>query len=181
VAGPAGDPGAPLADGDEALGLGLAVGRRIAALHGGALWERPGPGGRTVVLRLPVLAAPDARLLPVQEAWRRLPRQGSAAALVVLRAEGGADPAALRAALGEEPAFAAVPETGEVVGAVAGEAAVTRIRRAAAGWSRGQGRPIRMGWARADAPADFSAALARARAGARPIVEDGGDAEGGVG
>jgi signal transduction histidine kinase len=161
------DPGAPLADGDEALGLGLAVGRRIAALHGGALWARTGPGGRTVLLRLPVLAAADARLLPVQEAWRRLPRHGSAATVVVLRAEGDADPGSLCAALGKDPDFAAVPETGEVVGAVAPEA-VTRIRRAAARWSRGHGRPIRMGWSSADA-ADFTAALARARAAARPV------------
>lgn len=181
----AGDPGALAGEGDEALGLGLAVGRRIAALHGGALWARGGPGARGVVLRLPVLPAADARLLPVHEAWRRLPRQGSTAALVVLGAEGGADPADLRAALGEDPGIAAVPETGEVVGAVAGEAAAERLRRAAARWSRAHGRPIRMGWSRADAAADFPAALARARAAARPVGAAGGggpgDGEGGAG
>jgi len=157
-------------EGDEALGLGLAVGRRIAALHGGALWARP---GGSVVLRLPVLSLPDARLLPVQEAWRRLPRHGAAPALVVLRPEGDGegtgDSGALRAALGEDPGFASVPEAGEVVGAVAGDAAVARVRAAAAGWSAAKGCPIRMGWSRADAAADFPAALARARAAMRTL------------
>lgn len=171
--------GAAMADGGEALGLGLAVARRVAALHGGALWARPGPDGPTVVLRLPVLGAADARLLPVQEIWRRLPRHGAAPALVVLRPEGDGDPDALRAALGEEPGLAAVPETGEVVGAVAGEAEVARVRRAAAKWSAKTACPIRMGWSRADAAADFGAALARARAAVRPLGE--GNGEGGAG
>jgi signal transduction histidine kinase len=173
----AGPVGPAAADGDDALGLGLAVGRRIAALHGGALWARRGGSG--VVLRLPVLGAAVARLLAVQEAWRRLPRHGAAPALVVLRPEGGGegDADALRAALGEDPGFASVPEAGEVVGAVAGEAAVARVRRAAAGWSAAKGCPIRMGWSRADAAADFAAALARARAAVRPL--DTADGAGG--
>jgi signal transduction histidine kinase len=173
---------AAMADGDEALGLGLAVGRRIAVLHGGILWARSGPDGAAVVLRLPVLSPADARLLPVQEAWRRLPRHGAAPALVVLRVEGETGPDALRAAFDGDPGFAALPETGEVVGAVAGPEAVARTRRAAARWSADGGRPIRMGWSRADAVADFAAALARARAALRPPDEaDGAPEEGGVG
>jgi signal transduction histidine kinase len=175
ASGAAGSDAPHMADGDEALGLGLAVGRRIAALHGGALWARP---GGSVVLRLAVLALPDARLLPVQEAWLRLSRHGAAPALVVLRTDDEAD--ALRAALGEDPGFASVPETSEVVGAVAGDAAVARVRAAAAGWSAAKGRPIRMGWSRADAAADFPAALARARAAMRPL-EGIGETERGAG
>jgi len=174
-----GDTGAEMADGDDALGLGLAVGRRVAALHGGALWARRGPEERAVVLRLPVLGVADARLLPVQEAWRRLPRHGAPPAVVVLRVEDGADPDPLRSAFGEDPGVASVPETGEVVGAVPGPGAVDRARHAATRWSAARGCPIRMGWSRADAAADFGAALARARAALRPLGEGGGGGNGG--
>ncbi len=61
--------GAARPDGDEGLGVGLALSRRLAHLHGGSLTaSSPGPGGgSTFVLRLPRACAPPRPSAPPEE------------------------------------------------------------------------------------------------------------------
>ncbi len=57
-------------DGEEGLGVGLALSRRLAQLHGGSLTaSSPGPGmGSTFTLRLPRATAPERPPAPPEEA-----------------------------------------------------------------------------------------------------------------